>query len=124
MARQLNKMQVENLESYLDKSGDYMEQFMDKFPSSKTIEVDGMGWLEYSLEIDEDGDTVFFIHTAFSKKEHKETKIVWEKVKQLAIDNECTKIYFLTYRNPKAFKRLFNAYPVEYKMRVDLTKEL
>ena len=119
MSRELNKMQVSNIEQYLNKSGDSMHEFMNKNPKSKVYEVPDMGWIEYYV-----WDKIFWIHTAFSKLSTKQTKEIWKSIIKMAKYEGCEKIQFTTKRNPKAFERLYNVKPIEYKMELDLTKEL
>lgn len=119
MARDLTKMQVDNVDTYLNKSGDNMHEFMDKNPHSQVYDVEGMGWIEYDII-----DDIFWIHTAFSKLSNKDTKEIWKSIIKLAKYEGCTKIQFTTKRNPKAFERLYNVKPVQWKLELDLTKEL
>ena len=119
MERNLTKIQAENIDTYLIKSGDTMEEFMDKNPKSVVVNIPHIkGWVEYYIK-----DDIFWVHTAFSNVSHKKTKQAWEALKKVAIDKKCSKIQFVTLRNPKAWERLFNVKPVEWLMELDLTKE-
>ena len=119
MDRDLTKMQGYNIDNYLIKSGDTFEEFMDKNPKSKVVDLPAIGgWIEYCLM-----DDIFWIHTAFSNASHKKTLIAWKAVIKLAKKEGCTTIQFATVRNPKAWERLFKTKPVEWRMELDLTKE-
>ena len=123
MARELSKNQVKYFEDYIQRAGEKITRFVEDEYPTKTIDVDG-GWFEYSFEKDsEDGQKVFFIHTAYSNMEHKDTKKIWNKIKAYAKENGCKRIVFETVRDPKLFKRLFNAYVAISHMKVDLTEE-
>ena len=118
MDRELTQMQAENLDTYLFKSGDTMHDFMDKNPDSKVCESKDKYWIEYYI-----WGKIFWIHTAFSMLSTKEAKEIWKSIIKMAKYEGCEKIQFTTKRNPKAFERLYNAKPVQYKMELDLTKE-
>ena len=118
MNRDITKTQAEYLDVYLEKSGDNIEDFNKAKPGLKVLDFPDTAWVEYGIF----GDT-FLIETAFSKLSHKETKIIWDRVVKLAKDCGCTTIKFNSSRNPKAWKRLFKAYPIEYIFEVDITKE-
>ena len=87
MARELSKNQVKYFEDYIQRAGENITRFVEDEYPTKTIDVDG-GWFEYSFEKDsEDGQKVFFIHTAYSNMEHKDTKKIWNKIKAYAEEN-------------------------------------
>ena len=112
--RNITEVQDKFLSSYLEKSKETLEEFLEGTNRGRQIaEFKDLGWIEYSKH-----DNVLWIHTAYSCKPHKETVRIWNNLKQLAKDSECDRIQFTTLRNPKAFKRLFGAKIIEYKMEV------
>ena len=114
----LTPMQAESLDKYLEKSKGTLEGFMENVPDNlEIIEEPGIGWLEFVVMED-----IFWIHTAYSKLSHPSNKVIWNKILDLARKRGCKKIRFQTNRNPKAFERLYNAYPVRYEMECDLEK--
>ena len=116
--RELTEQQSLYIKEFLIKSHDTIFDFMDKSRNSKTIDIPGVGWIEYEII-----DDVFWIWTAYSKAEHSVTKIIWNKLIEKAKQNDCDRIQFVTSRNPKAFERLFNVKPVQYKLEFRLEKE-
>lgn len=115
MERKLSKLQSEFVNDYLVKSKDSLFEFMNKNPKSKVIEVKDVGWLEYAIK-----DDIFWIHTAYSKVDHSFTKLLWERIIEIAKQKGCTKIQCSTRRNPKAFERLFKLKPVQWKLELKL----
>ena len=50
MDRELTELQIENIDKYLIKSGDTMEEFMDKNPKSVIVDFPELnGWIEYYI---------------------------------------------------------------------------
>ena len=112
--RNITKIQDKFLSSYLEKSKETLEEFLEGSNRGRQIaEFEDLGWIEYSKH-----DNVLWIHTAYSCKPHKETVKIWNNLKKLAKDSGCDKIQFTTLRNPEAFERLFGAKIIEYKMEV------
>lgn len=113
----LTKQQSLYIDEYLKKSKDDICDFMTK-RDSKVLDVPGVGWVEYQIV-----DNIFWIWTAFAKTEHSITKLVWNRIIKKAKKFNCDKIQFITNRNPKAFKRLFNLEPIQWKLELKLSKE-
>ena len=113
--RHISEVQEKFLSSYLDKSKDTLEEFLEGDNSREISEWEDLGWIEYSKH-----DNVLWVHNAYSCKPHRETLEIWNNLKQLAKESGCDRIHFTTRRNPKAFERLFNAKAIQYKMEVVL----
>ena len=116
--RQLTKQQALYIDDYLLKSKEDICDFMAKSENSRVLDVPGVGWIEYEIV-----DDIFWIWTAYAKTEHSITKLVWDRIIKKAKDNDCNKIQFITNRNPKAFKRLFDLEPIQWKLELKLNKE-
>ena len=110
----ITRVQKKFLDDYLKRSGDKLNDFLTGYEEPlNVLEYEGIGWVEYLVQ-----DNVFWIPSAYSCKSHKETKKIWNKVKDIAVDNGCDRIHFMTQRNPKAFERLFNAKVIATKLEV------
>ena len=71
--REISSIQSEYLDSYLDKSKDTLEEFLDYENKVQIVEFENIGWVEYAIE-----DNVFWIYSAFSfSKPHKEIMKIW-----------------------------------------------
>ena len=113
--RNLTDLQNEHLDSYLAKSKDTLEEFLEG-EEREISQFEGLGWIEYSKY-----DNILWIHTAFNTGgSHKEVLKVWNDLKDLAREKGCDRIQFTTRRNSKAFERLFNAKTIQYKLEVIL----
>jgi len=120
--RKITEIQSRFLDTYLDKSKTTLETFLD-YPHKEISEFTDLGWIEYNKF-----DNVMFIHSAYSCKPHKETVKIWNNLKDLARENDCDRIHFVTSRNPRAFEKLYNAKVIQkvtkkeikYKMEVVL----
>ena len=112
--RQISDNQVKYLDNYLLKAKDSLEEFLEG-EEREISEFKDLGWIEYTK-----CDNILWIHTAYSCKPHKETKKIWNDLKELAKEKGCDRIQFTTRRNPKAFERLFNAKTIQYKLEVIL----
>jgi len=113
----LTEQQSLYITKYLEKSKDDICDFMSK-RNSKVLDVPGIGWIEYEIV-----DDIFWIWTAYSKAEHKLTKIVWDKIIEKAKKFNCDRIQFITNRNPKAFERLFDVKQIQWKLELKLSEE-
>ena len=114
--RNITKLQDKFLSSYLEKSKDTLEEFLEGNNHGKQIaEFEDLGWIEYSKH-----DNILWIHTAYSGKPHNETIKIWNNLKEIAEESGCDRIQFTTRRDPKAFERLFNAKTIQYKLEVIL----
>jgi hypothetical protein len=114
-SRNITEVQASYLDDYLKKSKDTLSEFLEGDNSREISEWEDLGWIEYTKY-----DNVLWIHTAYSKKPHKETVEIWNNLKKLAKSKGCDRIHFTTRRNPKAFERLFNAKTIQYKLEVIL----
>ena len=113
--RSISDIQNKHINSYLEKSKDTLEDFLEG-EEREIAEWKDLGWIEYSKY-----DNILWIHTAYNVgKPHKEVKQVWDNLKELAKENGCDRIQFTTKRNPKAFEKLFNAKTIQYKLEVIL----
>ena len=114
--RNITEVQDKFLSSYLEKSKETLEEFLEGTNRGRQIaEFKDLGWIEYSKH-----DNVLWIHTAYSCKPHKETVRIWNNLKEIAEESGCDRIQFTTRRDPKAFERLFNAKTIQYKLEVIL----
>jgi hypothetical protein len=112
----ITDIQKKFLDDYLKKSKDKLYDFMHVpvgMGIMTVLEYEDIGWLEYVIK-----DNVFWIGSAYSCKPHRDTKKIWNKVKKIALRNGCDRIQFSTKRNPKAFKRLFNAKVISSTLEV------
>ena len=111
--RHLSDIQKKFLPIYLEKSGDTLDDFLQTDERIEVKEFNDLGWIEIAKY-----DNILWIHSAYSCKPHKETIKIWDWIKDIAKKVDCDRIQFTTKRNPKAFKRLFNADVIDYKMEV------
>ena len=116
----------EKLDRYLEKSGDTYEGFMEHRSDPEWLEnvqlykKDEHAWIEYRTDqVNANGDRVFHVITAYNEKDAKVFK-VWSDLQGLAKKNKCKYIQFNTSRNPKAWKRRFGMYPIQYKMEIKI----
>ena len=113
----VTNVQKKFLNDYLRRSKDKLDDFLMGPEDSgviKVLEDEDAGWLEYLIK-----DDILWICSAYSCKAHKYTrKIFWNKVKDIASQNGCSKIQFNTSRNPKAFERLIGAKVISSKLEV------
>ena len=80
--RNITKIQDKFLSSYLEKSKDTLEDFLEG-EEREIAEWKDLGWIEYSKY-----DNILWIHTAYNVgKPHKEVKQVWDNLKELAKEN-------------------------------------
>ena len=112
--RSISDIQNKHINSYLEKSKDTLEDFLEG-EEREIAEWKDLGWIEYSKY-----DNILWVHNAYSCKPHRETLEIWNNLKKIAIESGCDRIQFSTRRNPKAFERLFNAKTIQYKMEVIL----
>jgi len=121
-----SKFMKYKLDIYLKKSGDSYDEFMenrtddDWVDNVRLYKKDNHAWIEYRVDqVDSNGDKIFHIITAYNEKDAKVFK-VWSDLQDLAKENGCKKIQFVTTRNPKAWQRRFGMYPIQYKMEIKL----
>ena len=106
--REISDIQNKYLDSYLNKSGDSLEEFLQETGNIEKSEFEGLGWIEYIRY-----DDILWIHNAYSCKSHKETKEIWKSLLKLAKKKGCKKVHFTTKRNPKAFEKLYGTKVIE-----------
>ena len=113
--RNITKIQERFLSSYLNKSKDTLDEFLEGNNNERQIaEFDNLGWIEYSKH-----DNILWIHTAYLRPSKKTAKI-WDRLRELGKESGCDRAHFTTRRNPKAFERLFKGKTIQYKLEVIL----
>ena len=112
----ITDIQKKYLDDYLKKSKNKLDDFLmgsEDLGVIKVLEFEDLGWLEYVIK-----GNIFWICSAYSCKPHKETKKIWNNIKEIALENGCDRIQFNTSRNPKGFERLFDAKVISSKLEV------
>ena len=106
-----------NLERYLEKSKDTMEEFIDNPGIFTDLKEPNLDWLDYEIY-----DDIFWVRTIYmSNKNRKETIKVYEKIKDFAKSLGCNKIQFTTKRDGKSWERLFKGMKViQWKIEVKI----
>ena len=107
----MTELQQKTYKRYMEKSGDTMLALSSEGSFMYEDETD-RAWAQYYIS-----DDILFIQGAYCEKNIKRH---YNILKSIGRDHDCSRLQFITDRNPKAFERRFGAKTIMYKMEYEV----